>query len=112
MSEVLVLVHRALSPGPLPAGTALVPFETVVDAIVALKATAIPAVVCTDGLAPEDLPPLAAAITAHPVPCIEVRIGAWDGESASPVAAACRGVISGFGANAIRYAIEFLLAGG
>lgn len=111
MSEVLVLVHRDLHPGLLPTGSVLVPYETVVDAVVALKATALPAVVCTDGLAPEDLPSLAAAIAAHPASCIEVRAAAWDGESGSPVAAACRGVVSGFGAHGIRRAAELLLAG-
>lgn len=111
MSDVLVLVHRSIRPGPLPAGSSLVPYETVVDAVVALKATTFPAVVCTDGLAPEDLPSLAAAISAHPAPCVEVRAAAWDGESSSPVAAACRGVVSGFGAHGLRRAAELLLAG-
>lgn len=111
MSDILVLVHRGVSAGSLPAATVLVPYETVVDAVVALKATTFPAVVCTDGLAPEDLPSLAAAIAAHPAPCIEVRAAAWDGESGSPVAAVCRGVISGFGPNGTRRAVELLLAG-
>lgn len=111
MSDTLVLVHRGIFPGPLPAGSSLVPFETIVDAVVSLKATTFPAVVCTDGIAPEDLPSLAAAIAAHPAPCIEVRAGAWDGESGSPVAAACRGVISGFGVDGLRRAADLLLAG-
>ncbi len=110
MSDVLVLVHRSIHPGPLPAGSSLVPFETVVDAVVALKATTFPAVICTDGLAPEDLPSLAAAVTAHPGACIEVRAAAWDGESGSPVAAACRGVVSGFGTDGVRRAVELLLS--
>ena len=111
MSEVLVLLHRGIHPGSLPTGSVLVPYETVVDAVVALKATTLPAVVCTDGLATEDLPALAAAIAAHPAPCVEVRAAAWDGESGSPVAAACRGVVSGFGADGLRRAAELLLAG-
>lgn len=111
MSGVLVLVHRSLDAGPMPGGISLVPFETVVDAIVALKAASMPAIVCTDGLAPEDLVPLAAAISTHAAPCIEVRAAAWDGESESPVAAVCRGVISGFGMNGVRRATELLLAG-
>lgn len=111
MSDVLVLFHRGILPGSLPAGSVLVPFETVVDAVVALKATTLPAVVCTDGLAPEDLPSLAAAIAAHPASCVEVRAAAWDGESGSPVAAACRGVVSGFGARSLCRAAELLLAG-
>lgn len=110
MSEVLVLLHRDQPAGGLPPGALLVPFVTVVDAVVALKATTVPAVICTGGLAPEDLEPLAAAVAAHPAPCIEVRNDAWDGESHSPVAAACRGVISGFGVAGIRRAVELLAA--
>jgi 3-dehydroquinate dehydratase len=111
MSQVLVLVHRSMPHGPLPDGAVFVPFETVVDAVVALKATELPAAIGTDGLAGEDLPALTAAIVAHAAPCIEVRAGAWDGESASPVAAACRGVISGFGVHGLRRAADLLLAG-
>jgi 3-dehydroquinate dehydratase len=111
VSDILVLVHRSIHPGSLPAGSLFVPFETVVDAVVALKATTLPAVVCTDGLAPEDLPALAAAIAAHPASCIEVRSAAWDGEATSPVSAACRGVISGFGPHGLRRAVELLLSG-
>lgn len=111
MSRVLVLLHHGHPRPQLPAGSALVPFETVVDAVVALKAADLPAAICTDGLAAEDLPALAAAIAAHAAPCIEVRTAPWDGESGSPVAAACRGVISGFGAQGLRRAAELLLAG-
>lgn len=111
MTDVLVLLHRSLHPGAQPPGSVLVPYENVVDAVVALKATTLPAVISTDGLAPEDLPSLAAAIAAHPASCIEVRAAAWDGESGSPVAAACRGVISGFGTDGVRRAIELLFSG-
>lgn len=111
MSEVLVLIHRGQPSGALPPGALVVPFGTVVDAVVALKATTAPAVICTGGLAPEDLAPLAAAVAAHPASCIEVRSDAWDGESHSPVAAACRGVISGFGAGGVRRAVELLRSG-
>ena len=41
-------------------------------------------------------------------PCIEVRPEAWDGQTPSPLSAACRGVISGFGAHGILAAVEFL----
>lgn len=111
MNEVLVLIHRGQPAGDLPPGALVVPFGTVVDAVVALKATAAPAVICTGGLAPEDLEPLAAAVAAHPAPCIEVRNDTWDGESHSPVAAICRGVISGFGVTGIRRAVELLRSG-
>ncbi len=111
MNEVLVLIYRGRPTGDLPPGALVVPCGTVVDAVVALKAAAVPAVICTGGLAPEDLEPLAAAVAAHPAPCIEVREHTWDGETHSPVAAACRGVISGFGTSGIRRAVELLGSG-
>ena len=83
-----------------------VPFQTAFDAVVALKASDAPAVLLTDGLDLEDLDSLASAIRERGGPCIEVRSERWDGETQSPVSAACRGVISGFGANGVRRAAE------
>ncbi len=40
--------------------------------------------------------------------CIEVRAERWDGHSPSPLSAACRGVISGFGLNGIHAAVKLL----
>jgi len=110
MSQVLVLVPRGIPVTGLPAGVLFVPFQTTVDAVVSLRASDAPAVVCTDGLDAEDLDSLAAAIRGRSATCIEVRSDGWDGESPSPVSAACRGVVSGFGSHGIRRAAE-LLAG-
>jgi hypothetical protein len=85
-----------------------VPFQTAFDAVVALKASDAPAVLVTDGLDQEDLDSLASVIRERGGPCIEVRSARWDGETQSPVSAACRGVISGFGANGVRRAAELL----
>jgi 3-dehydroquinate dehydratase len=41
---------------------------------------------------------------------IEVRAQRWDGETPSPVSAACRGVISGFGDAGILAAVRLLLS--
>jgi hypothetical protein len=51
---------------------------------------------------------VASAVTASGRPCIEVRSERWDGESPSPLSAACRGVISGFGVDAARQAAAAL----
>ena len=40
--------------------------------------------------------------------CIEVRSARWDGTSPSPLSAACRGVISGFGTRAIATAVSLV----
>ena len=108
MSAVLVLVPREFPVSGLPEGAMFVPFQAAFDAVVALKASDAPAVLVTDGLDPEDLDSLAAIIRERTGPCIEVRSERWDGETQSPVSAACRGVISGFGANAVRRAAELL----
>ena len=89
-------------------GVLFLPFHTAFDAAVALKASDAPAVLVTDGLDLEDLDSLAAAIRERSAPCIEVRSSRWDGETPSPISAACRGVISGFGADGIRRAAELL----
>jgi 3-dehydroquinate dehydratase len=88
----------------------LVPFHTAFDAVVALRASEVPAVLVTDGLDSEDLDSLAGAIRERGGPCIEVRFGSWDGETHSAVSAVCRGVISGFGRDGVVRAIEFLAA--
>lgn len=108
MTAVLVLLAHDVPPPPLPPGAMLVPFQTAFDAAVALRASDAPAVLVTDGLDAEDLDTLAAALRERQGQCIEVRFGPWDGETHSPVSGACRGVISGFGANGVRRAAEYL----
>lgn len=111
MTQVLVLVPRSVAVGRLADSTMFVHFQTAFDAAIALKATNAPAVLVTDGLDPEDLDMLAAALHDRPGTCVEVRLGPWDGESHSPVSGACRGVISGFGQHGINRAIELLANG-
>jgi 3-dehydroquinate dehydratase len=40
--------------------------------------------------------------------CVEVRLQKWDGFSPSPLSAACRGVIAGFGEAGLAAAVRFL----
>jgi len=108
VSAVLVLVPRSLAAPALPESAALVHFHTVVDAVVALRASEAPAILVTDGLDPEDLDSLAAVLRGRAAPCLEVRLAAWDGETHSPVSGVSRGVLSGFGEAGIRRGIEFL----
>ena len=108
MSAILVLAPRDAAVTGLPDGAMFVPFPTAFDAAIALKASDAPAVLVTDGLDQEDLETLASVLRERSAPCIEVRSQRWDGETQSPVSAACRGVISGFGANGIREACTFL----
>ncbi len=64
-----------------------------------------PVVIMTGDLSSEDQEIVAAAIREHSLRAVEVRAERWDGFSASPLSAACRGVIAGFGANGIPAAI-------
>ena len=66
-------------------------------------------VLCGDGLAEKDALGLAALIRELGRTAIEVRGEPWDGVSASPLSAACRGVISGFGLAGVRAAAALLL---
>ncbi len=104
----LVLVPRGTAVSGLIETAMFVPFHTAFDAAVALKASDAPAVLVTDGLELEDLEMLASVLRERSAPCIEVRSERWDGETASPVSAACRGVISGFGSHGIARAASLL----
>ena len=63
----------------------------------------------SDGLSAADEATIADAVRARTGQTIEVRSERWDGETPSPLSAACRGVISGFGAAGAVRAIEALL---
>ena len=67
-----------------------------------------PLVLVSDGLDVPELATIASAVRESGRPCIEVRSERWDGESPSPLSAACRGVISGFGIEAVRHAAAAL----
>ncbi|MEO8539012.1 MAG: hypothetical protein ABI577_04665 [bacterium] len=108
MTAVLVLIPRGVTPPLLPEGAMFVPFQTAFDAVISLRASDAPAVLVTDGLDAEDLDSLAAALRERSGPCVEVRLAAWDGETHSAVSGVCRGVISGFGQNGIKRAIDYL----
>lgn len=109
MNEVLVIVpaEAIAALPPLPA-TTLVPVTSTLDVVVSLKASPLPAVICTDTIAGEEAESVAAAIRERAAPCVEVRLAGWDGESHSPVSAVCKGVISGFGPAGVLRAAQYL----
>lgn len=86
----------------------VVHYHTADDAIEALSADADGFVIVSDGLDEADVAPLAHIIETKAVPCIEVRSERWDGSTPSPLSAACRGVISGFGPRAVAEAVRVL----
>ena len=108
MSIIVLVPVGSAAAEALPPGTSLVSYANPVDAIVALRASTGPVVLDSDGLPEDTLASVAAALRERSGDCIEVRARAWDGESHSPLSAACRGVISGFGPTGIAAAIALL----
>ena len=111
MTDVAVLVPEGVS-GEAPAleGTLKLTYGAALDLVVSLRALANPAVILSDGLAEDALDAVAAAVRDHSAACIEVRLERWDGHTFSPLSAACRGVISGFGMNGVGAAVSLLRA--
>lgn len=106
---LLVIVPHGFDVPPLLwERAAVVACGSAADMVAALQGSPAPVVVVTDGLAGEDLDTVANAIRPRGQSCIEVRSTRWDGESPSPVSAACRGVISGFGPNGLAAAAALL----
>ena len=104
--DVLVIVPVGMADPSLPAGAMLVTYSNVVDAVVALKGGDAPAVLVSDGIGEDGAEAVAAAIRDRGAPCIEVRSERWDGSTISPVSAACRGVVSGFGVGGVAAAVR------
>jgi hypothetical protein len=89
-------------------GVLVAHYRTTGDLCQALATAAQAFVVITDALPHGELPRVAETITSSGAPCIEVRSEAWDGTTFSPVSAACRGVISGFGLGGVAQAVDVL----
>ena len=105
---LLVAPQTALEACPPLPGAVPVVWTSAADVVTALSSHPHPAVIVSTGLPEPGLRAVAEAVRAHPAPCIEVQDGRWDGESHSPLSAACRGVIAGFGAAGITRALEAL----
>ncbi len=106
--SVLLLVPAAAGPVAPPPGANQRVFATAGEAAAALAADPSPAIILTDSVDAAAQEAIAAALRAHPRPCIEVRSARWDGTSPSPLSAACRGAISGFGTRAIATAVSLV----
>ena len=103
---ILVLVpHGVDVPAQLWERVAILPFGSPEDVLAALQQARAAAVIVTDGLPQSGLEAVAQAVRATGKPCVEVRSERWDGEAFSPVSAACRGVISGFGTDGLVAAV-------
>lgn len=106
---VLLIASHELA-GPLPEHDVELLVATRVNAIQPLLASYAAAIIVSDGFSEAQLAELAAAVRTSGIVAVEVRTARWDGQTPSPLSAACRGVISGFGEAGIAAALGFLNA--
>lgn len=81
----------------VPGGCSLVPWRTADDIVRAVYGEFDAAVLMSDGLEGRDMDAVITAVRASSKPVVEVRSEQWDGSSPMPLAAACKGIITGFG---------------
>lgn len=111
MANALIVIIPAAAPAPaFPAGATVVRWVDVATLLSALERDgASPCILVTDGLHADTEAAVAGAVRAREGTVIEVRSARWDGETASPVSAACRGVISGFGLRGLEVAVSLAI---
>ncbi len=96
-AATLVVVAASCSlPASLPDGVIVVRYNNAAEAAAAIAAGSGPAVILSDALH-DPAGAVASAVRTSGRSCIEVRSQRWDGETPSPLAAACRGIVAGFG---------------
>lgn len=106
MASVLVILPAGTAPPSLPDGVDVHICATPAEVVAALAAATGDAVLCVDGLGGEA--EIAEAVAAADGSVIQVEQEAWDGQAHSPVSAACRGVIAGFGIAGVSAAVALL----
>jgi hypothetical protein len=104
--RVLLLVSGAAVPvdAAIPDACSLVRWgvaDDVVRALASIEDGIVAVVLASDGLRAEDLPPVIEAARRCPVPVVEVRGAQWDGFERLELATVCKGVVSGFGVEAV-----------
>ena len=104
----LVILPPGAAPLSLPDGVEVRHCATAAEITAALTAATGDVVLCVGGLG-ED-PGVADAVSGVDGTVIQVELESWDGETHSPVSAACAGVIAGFGTAGIVAAVALLSA--
>jgi hypothetical protein len=107
VSRRVLVVAPASVAGALQGASAEVrAYHTAPEAAAALQSPGWEAaVLLSDGIPPGDDVAVATVVRAAGRPVIEVRRERWDGDTWSPLSAACRGVIAGFGLAGVGAAI-------
>lgn len=108
---MIVVLAPALHAPELPdlgENVRLVPYANLAEAIAALTGAVEPTVIWSDGLFEDEPTEIARLVRGRTAATIEVRASRWDGRTPSQLSAACRGVISGFGVDGVKRAVELL----
>jgi 3-dehydroquinate dehydratase len=109
MRDVLVLAPAAAAiPPETRRALRIARYRDARDLASALEGSFSAAVLWSDGLSGDDLGIAAEAVRTAGRPVVEVQARRWDGFSHSPLSAACKGVISGFGVAGIVAAAKLL----
>jgi len=112
---MIVVLAPALHARELPdlgKDVRVVAYANLAEAIKALPAAGESAVIWSDGLFEDDPTEIAPFVRVRGTATIEVRASHWDGRTPSHLSAACRGVISGFGPDGVKRAVELLRSEG
>jgi hypothetical protein len=107
--EILVIVPQEIAHDAISDPEVKVRgYRTFQEVLAALGTPANAAVLLSDLIPEPNLMIVAGAVKQGGRAVIEVRSQRWDGASESPLSAACRGVISGFGLAGIEAAVALL----
>jgi hypothetical protein len=89
-------------------GAELHRYRSALDIPGILRSSPLPAILIRDRVEHAHAAKVAEALRAHPAPVIAVSTAPWDGETPDPIAAACRGIVAGFGYGAVGRLLEVL----
>jgi hypothetical protein len=110
--HVLAIIPESLvdEDAAVPAGCTLVPWLGPDDIVRALFSDFDAAVLMSDGLGESGVHAVLQAVQECGKPVVEVRGEQWDGFAPMPLAAVCKGVVTGFGVEGAWAAAEALRA--
>jgi len=105
MAAVLALLPLAWE---APGGVEVIRCENAAQVLDALHTAGSPVILAAEGFTAAEEAAIAARIRERNCSVIEVRAERWDGVTHSPLSAACRGVVSGFGHAGVAAALALL----
>lgn len=101
MDRVLVILPAGAPADLAWPGAEVHRYRSPLDIPGILRGSPLPAILVRDHIEAAHAAPVVEALRAHPAPVVAVSTTPWDGETPDPIAAACRGIVAGFGYRAI-----------